>query len=162
MEARERSSAWKWVWRLVVALTLTFACCVGLVVVAAVVGLKKLGEALEHDTQVSIRQTIANDRVEFQVILGKDVSGIAQFTVRDEEGKELWRLYGTGSVKPPKIIYGVVPTEPADSWRQLEPGEGALPPDIRGKHIKVEVSTRLDGWFGVGHQSTFAEFDVPR
>jgi hypothetical protein len=46
MEARERSSAWKWVWRLVVALTLTFACCVGLVVVAAVVGLKKLGEAL--------------------------------------------------------------------------------------------------------------------
>ena len=162
MEARERSSAWKWVWRIVVAMTITFACIVGLIVVAAIYGLKKLGEALEHDTQVSIRQTIANDRVEFEVILGKDVSGIAQFTVRDEEGKELWKLYGTGSVKPPRIVYGVVPTEPADSWRQLEPSEGSLPPDIRGKHIKVEVSTRLDTWFGVAHQSAYAEFDVPK
>jgi len=162
MQTRGRSSAWKWVWRLVLALTLTFTCCVGLIVVASVVGLKKLGEALEHDTQVSIRQTIANDRVEFEVILGKDVSGISQFTVLDADGKEHWKLYGTGTVKPPKIVYGVVPSEPADSWKQLEPGEGALPPDIRGKHIKVEVSTRLDTWFGVAHQQASAEFDVPR
>ena len=162
MEARQRSSAWKWLWRLVVALTITFACIVSLIVVAVIVGLMKLGDALQSDTSVSIHQTMANDRVEFEIRLGPDVSGIAQFNVRDKEGKELWKLYGTGSVKPPKIIYGVVPTEPADSWRQLEPSEGALPPDIRGKHIKVEVSTRLDGWFGVGHQSTSAEFDVPR
>jgi hypothetical protein len=162
MQTRDRSSAWKWVGRLLVALALTLACCVGLVVVAAVVGLKKLGEALEHDTQVSIRQTNANDRVEFEVILGKDVSGISQFTVRDAEGQELWKLYGTGTVKPPKIVYGMVPAEPADSWKQLEPGEGALPPDIRGKHIKLEVSTRLDTWFGVAHQSEYAEFDIPR
>jgi len=95
-------------------------------------------------------------------LLGKDVSGISQFTVLDADGKEHWKLYGTGTVKPPKIVYGVVPSEPADSWKQLEPGEGALPPDIRGKHIKVEVSTRLDTWFGVAHQQASAEFDVPR
>ena len=162
MEARQRLGCWNWVWRLVVALTLTFACIGGLIVVAAVVGLKKLGEALAHDTSVSIHQKMGNDRVEFEVVLGKDVSGIAQFTVKDADGKELWKLYGTGTVKPGQIVYGVVPTQPADSWKQLEPSEGSRPPDIRGKHIKVEVSTRLDGWFGVGHQSTSAEFDVPK
>lgn len=138
-----------------------------LVVTAAVgifvvVGLIKLGEALEHDTSVSIHQKMVNDRVEFEVVLGKDVSGISQFTVKDAEGKEFWKLYGTGTVKPPRIIYGVVPSEPLDSWKQLEPSEGALPPDIRGKRIKVEVSTRLDTWFGVGHQSASAEFDIPK
>jgi len=144
-----------------IALVVTALVVTAAVGIFVVVGLIKLGEALDHDTSVSILQKMVNDRVEFEVVLGKDVSGIAQFTVKDAEGKELWKLYGTGTVKPPKIIYGVVPSEPADSWKQLEPSEGARPPDIRGKHIKVEVSTRLDGWFGVGHQSAHAEFDIP-
>jgi hypothetical protein len=162
MEARKSSGFRRWVWGCLIALVLTAMVVTAAVGIFVVVGIVKIGEALEHDTQVSIRQTIANDRVEFEVILGKDVSGISQFIVRDAENKELWKLYGTGSVKPPRIVYGVVPTEPADSWRQLEPSEGSLPPDIRGRHIKVEVSTRLDTWFGVAHQSAHAEFDVPK
>jgi hypothetical protein len=162
METRERSGLRRWACGCLIALLLVAVVVTVAVGLFVVIGIIKIGEALEHDTQVSINQKIANDRVEFEVVLGKDVSGIAQFTVRDVEGKELWKLYGTGSVKPPKIIYGVVPTEPADSWKQLEPSEGSRPPDIRGKHVKVEVSTRLDGWFGVGHQSAYAEFDVPK
>jgi hypothetical protein len=157
----KRSGLRRWACGCLIALVVTALVVTATVGIFVVIGLIKLGEALEHDTSVSIRQTIANDRVEFEVVLGKDVSGIAQFTVKDAVGKELWKLYGIGTVNPPKIIYGVVP-EPADSWRQLEPSEGSRPPDIRGKHIKVEVSTRLDGWFGVGHQSTYAEFDVPK
>src|SRR5262245_15819319 len=162
MGEKERSGLRRWACGCLIALVVTALAVTTAVGIFVVIGLVKLGEALEHDTTVSIHQTIANDRVEFEVKLGKDVSGIAQFTVFDAEGKELWKLYGTGSVKPPKIVYGVVPTEPADSWKQLEPSEGSRPPDIRGKHIKVEVSTRLDGWFGVGHQRASAEFDVPK
>ncbi len=161
METGPRSGGWKWVWRVLVALALTAAVVVGLVVVAVVVGVVTIGEALSSDTTVTIQPRTVNERVEFDLTYGKSVTGLSVFVVQDADGNDLWKLSGHSDVKPPKVVYGVVPNDPVGAWQQEFPTDGK-PADIRGRHVKVEADCRFIVALGAGHESTRAEFDIPK
>ena len=121
-----------------------------------VFGMVKLGEAFSSETDATIRTKTDNGQVQFDLSYGKDITNLVVFIVRDADGKELWKLEGHGQPKPARLVYGVVP----EGGKQTLPSEGK-PPDIRGKHIKVEASCRFLIALGVGQQSSYAEFDIP-
>jgi hypothetical protein len=163
MEPRGRSRVWMWVAGILVGLTVAGVVVVGLVVAGVVAGVVQIGKALSTETEVMIRPQAVNGQVEFELTYGKDLTGLSVFIVQDAGGNELWRLDAAGSdAKPPKVVYGVVPTDPAGAWKQVAPADGKPPADIRGRHIKVEANCRYIIAMGAGHQSTRAEFDIPK
>ena len=90
------------------------------------------------------------------------MAGLAVFIVRDADGNELWRLASAGGSKPPRVAYGALPDDPAGAWRQEFPADGKPPADIRGRRVQIEASCGYTGLMGGGHQSSRAEFDIPR
>ena len=162
MEPKKRSRVWAWVLGILLGLTIAGVAVVGVVMFFVVAGVVQLGKALSTETEATIRMQTANGQVEFEMGYGKDVTGLSVFLVQDVEGNELWRLSGRSDQKPPKVVYGVVPDEPAGAWEQVFPADGKPPPDIRGKHVRIEANCRFIVAFGAGHQSTYAEFDIPK
>jgi hypothetical protein len=142
-----------WIWGILITVL-----ALGLIVVAVVVtGIIKIGEALSTETNATIRAKAEGEPVQFELGYGKDITSLNVFIVQDADGKELWKLEGVGEQKPARLVYGVVP----EGGKQTVPTEGK-PPDIRGKHIKVEVSCRFIIAMGAGNQSSYAEFDIPK
>ena len=138
----------------VVLITILVLGLVGVVVVT--VGLMKIAEEFSSQTDATIRAKTLNGQVRFDLRYGKDVTGLTVFTVRDAGGKELWKLEGFGAQKPPRLWYGEVP----EGASQTFPLKGP-PPDVRGKHIKVEATCGFRIALGVGQDTWSAEFDIP-
>src|SRR5262249_14527300 len=119
-----------------VLLTILVLGLVGVVVVT--VRFMKPSEEFPSATDATIRAKTDNWHVRFELRYGKDVTHLVEFTVRDADGKELWTLQGFSEPKPARLVYGVVP----EGAKQTFPSEGK-PPDVRGKHIKVEANCRF-------------------
>jgi hypothetical protein len=142
-----------WIWGILLTVL-----ALGLIVVAVVVtGIIKIGEAVSNETNATIRAQTEGDQVQFELGYGKDITNLSIFIVQDADGKEIWRLDGIGEQKPSRLVYGVVP----EGGKQTVP-TGGKPPDIRGKHVKVEASCRFIIPMGAGSQSSYAEFDIPK
>jgi hypothetical protein len=162
MEPKKRSRIWAWVGGILLGLTLAGIAVVGTVAILVVVGVVELSKAFSSETHATIVPRTVNGQVEFEMGYGKDVTALSVFIVRDMEGNELWRLDGRSSQKPPKLVYGVLPSGSAGEWEQVFPTGGARPVDIRGKRVTVEANCGFVVAFGAGHQSTHAEFDIPK
>jgi hypothetical protein len=72
----------------------------------------------------------------------------------------LWKLKGPKSEPVSRVVYGVVPR--GRGWKQKFPQDDQKPKDIRGKRVKVKAKYRYNIAFGPGHQSTQAEFVIPK
>lgn len=113
-------------------------------------------------TQSDFTPHVRNGQVEFDVLYGREATGLVKFTVSDPDtGKPLWVLVGPGQHKVPKFVYGQVPTDPVYNWTQELPADGAPPPDVRGKRVKVQVLTRFQVMFGPGQEINERVIEVP-
>jgi hypothetical protein len=133
----------------------------GVAIYYVVSGLQRIGEDLSSDTTASFRPKVTAEGVEFEMGYGKNVTNLALFTVLDADGNKLWEIEGHGADKPQTVVYGQLPPGPEKHWTQGFPEGGSRPADIRGKHVKVEVSVRFNVAFGTGHQTYRDEFDIP-
>jgi hypothetical protein len=163
MEPRKHSRVWLWVGGILAALTIAGLVIVGLVAAGVIAAVRDVGEVLSSETEATIRPRTVDGRVEFEMTYGKDVVRLAAFIVRDADGTELWRVDSVGGdSKPARVVYGALPDDPAGEWRQEFPADGKPPADIRGRLVQVEASCGYRGLMGGGHQSSRAEFDIPR
>ena len=71
----------------------------------------------------------------------REVNGLLNFKVKDDQGRVLWGLE-LNYEKGHKIVYGRVP----NTGRQNSPPPPAKPPEIRGQTVTVEVHYQYDDW----------------
>lgn len=108
---------------------------VSLVIAMSTVG---CGQRPRMDVQVAVE----DGRVVFDVPRS-DENGLLGFRVEDEAGAILWQVkmsYDEGR----RITYGVLPTGGNMAARQVVPADGAAPPDIRGRTVRVRVEYQYD------------------
>jgi hypothetical protein len=72
-----------------------------------------------------------------------DVNGLLGFRVEDETGTVLWQVE-TSYDQGRRITYGALPTGGNMAARQVVPADGAAPPDIRGRRVRVRVKYQFD------------------
>jgi hypothetical protein len=120
------------------------------------------GPAAPSNTRAAFQTKVTGGQVEFEMVYGRDVTGIVRVTVTDPDGTQLWVLSGPGQGRTPKIVYGVVPADGQFRWAQEWPVDGTPPPDIRGRRVKVRIDTRFSIPFGPGVEISEAEIDVPK
>jgi hypothetical protein len=109
-------------------------------------------------TQTGYATHLRNGRVEFDLVYGRDTTGIVRFILTDPAGQPIWELHGDSQTKPPKVVYGQVPT----GWTQVFPDAKGELPDIRGRRVKMRIDTRFQVMFGPGVEVNEGEADVPK
>jgi hypothetical protein len=92
--------------------------------------------------RVDVQVSVVDGRVVFDVPWS-GTNGLLGFRVEDEAGAVLWDVkmsYDQGH----QITYGVLPTGGNMTAQQVVPPDGAAPPEIRGRRIRVRVTYQYD------------------
>ena len=90
--------------------------------------------------KVDVTAGVENDQIVFSIACS-DVNGILGFSVEDTSGTPLWKV-DLNYFKGHKITYGTIPN---GDTQQL-PKNGAAPPSIRGKKVRVRINVQYDDW----------------
>lgn len=159
MSERKRSRVWYWVGGgLLAAVLLVAGSIFGLwMLVLSAFSDTRPGDPVPS-TQTGYTTHVRNGQVDFDLVYGRETTGINSFLLSDSTGKRIWELTGGGEAKPAKVVYGQVPA----GWKQVFPVGDENLPDIRGTKVKVRIDTRFHVAFGPGVEVNEGEVDVPK
>ncbi|OWK42233.1 hypothetical protein FRUB_04311 [Fimbriiglobus ruber] len=109
-------------------------------------------------TQAGYVTKLRNGQIEFDLVYGRETTGIVRFIISDPDGTPVWELSGGSQNKPPKVVYGQVPV----GWTQVFPAGNVAPPEIRGRRVKVRIDTRYQIPFGPGVEVNEGDVNIPQ